>query len=302
MDTAEGIQRFLLYLRGEKNASPATLRAYRMDLADFARFLSRKSKAWPVDRCDRPLLRTYLSELEARSYRRNTLIRKHASLRSFFDFLQREKFLPQSPFLNLAMPKREKRIPAYLSEAEVERLLSVPVQGDPVASARDRALLEVLYSTGLRVEELASLNMEDIDFWNGTLKTVGKGSRERVVPIGDRALDAVRDSLKRRGVDPLARTPGAANRALWINRQGGRLTSRSIRKSVEKWARAAALAKHVHPHMLRHSFATHLLNRGCDLRSVQEMLGHRNLSTTQIYTHMTTDQLKKVYEKAHPRA
>jgi len=299
MDVGEALQRFLLFLRGERNAARATLRAYETDLADAVRFLESKRKNFPVASCDRLTLRSYLAELQSRNYQRNTLIRKHAALRSFFHFLRRENYVDQDPFLTLGTPKREKRIPSFLSERDIERLLEQPGLGpDP---ARDRAILELLYSSGLRVEELVSANVESVDFWNGSLRAFGKGGKERIVPAGERALEGLRRYLANRKIDPLARS-GTAARPLFVNKRGGRLTARSVWNIINAWARAAALTGGVHPHTLRHSFATHLLNRGCDLRSVQEMLGHKNLSTTQIYTHLTTDHLRKVYDKAHPRA
>jgi tyrosine recombinase XerC len=303
MDLSTALHRFWIYLRGEKNASHATFRAYQADLSAFESYLKTHGGPGAVQECDRVLLRTYLAELQSRPYKRNTLLRKHASLRAFFHFLQREGHIARNPFLTLSTPKRERRIPAFLSENDMDKLLRASFQGErTLSSLRAGAILETLYSTGLRVEELSSLNVDDVDFWNGTLRTLGKGSRERVVPVGDRALEALREYLKQRGIDPLARQAAERALPLFVNLRGGRLTARSVWTVVDQWARRAALSQRVHPHMIRHSFATHLLNRGCDLRSVQEMLGHKNLSTTQIYTHLTTDQLKKVYEKAHPRA
>lgn len=291
-----------MYLRGERNASRETLRAYVSDLGVFAEYLKKKHPDVSVKNCDRLLLRSYLAHLQEIYPERSTLIRKHASLRSLFHFLQREKFIAQNPFLTLSVPKREKKIPAFLSESDIEKLLSTPALGQkPLTAARDRAVLELLYSAGLRVGELAVLNKDDVDFWNGLVKVMGKGGKERLIPAGEGALSALRDYLKLRGEDPFAR-PGGAARPLFVNPSGGRLTVRSVWNIFNAWARRAALTHHVHPHMLRHSFATHLLNRGCDLRSVQEMLGHKNLSTTQVYTHVTVEQLRKVYEKAHPRA
>jgi integrase/recombinase XerC len=202
----------------------------------------------------------------------------------------------------LRVPKREKRLPLFLSEKEMSSLFDAAGRGpEGLGQARDRAIIEMLYSTGLRVEELASLNVEDVDMWAGTARTLGKGGRERIVPVGEVALEVIRRYLSLRGVNALAAKDGRT-RPLLLNARGGRLTSRSIRSIVDASARRAGITKRVHPHTLRHSFATHLLNNGCDLRSVQEMLGHKNLSTTQIYTHMTKEQLKKTYEKAHPRA
>ncbi len=302
MDVQEGLQRFQVYLRGERNAPASTLRAYGADLSAFARFMAARFRSLPLEKCDRAVLRSYLAELQDKPYRRSTLLRKHMSLRSFFHFLRREGVLSHDPFLTLGVPKPEKRMPAFLSEKEAERLLSPRGTAGRGWTRRDGAILEALYSTGLRVGELTSLNVEDVDFWNGTLRTLGKGGRERVAPVGEKALEALRDYLKERGLDPLSRSSGPRARPLFVNRRGGRLTARSVHSLVARWARAAGVEKPVHPHTLRHSFATHLLDRGCDLRSVQEMLGHKNLSTTQIYTHLTAERLKKIYEKSHPRS
>jgi integrase/recombinase XerC len=289
----EALRRFRVYLRGERNASPHTLRGYETDLKDFAAF-SEKAGVPPAG-WDRPFLRRYLALLGERYPARATLLRKHASLRSFLKFLQLEEVLSGDPARDLPAPKRERRLPGVLSEEETSSILAAG------GGARDRAMLELLYSSGLRAAELTSLNVEDVDFWAGTLRVLGKGARERVVPVGARALDALRTSLAERGIDPLARSPGGA-RPLFVNRAGGRLGTRSLHNVVRALADRAALPAGVHPHTLRHSFATHLLNRGCDLRAVQEMLGHKNLSTTQIYTHLSPTRLKEVYDKAHPRS
>lgn len=299
MTVDEALQRFRVYLRGEKLASPHTLRAYEADLKAFAGYC-RLHKADP-SAWDRPFLRRYLSVLGEGTSSRNSLLRRHASLKSFLKFLQREKAVAADLSADLPAPKRERRLPEVLSEKDVDALLtSLQTVED---GARDAAILELLYSAGLRAGEISSLNVEDVDFWSSSLKVLGKGSRERVVPVGDKALDALRTSLLKRAIDPLSRGAGPGRaRPLFVNRRGGRLTSRSVYNVVRDWSRRAGLAAGVHPHTLRHSFATHLLNRGCDLRSVQEMLGHKNLSTTQIYTHLTTERLKQVYDKAHPRA
>lgn len=302
MELREAIHRFLVFLRGERGASHATYRAYQADLAGFAAFAEKIRKPTNVKNCDRHFLRSYLAEVQGRPYRRNTVLRKRASLRSFFDFLEREGVVAESPARFLRTPRRERRLPDFLSEKEMEGLLDIAARaGDGLAATRDRAILELLYSSGVRVQELSGLNVEDVDMWNGAVRALGKGGRERMAPVGEAALEALRHYLSLRGLNALAARDGRT-RPLLMNLRGGRLNARSIRSIVQSWARRAGLARRVHPHTLRHSFATHLLNRGCDLRSVQEMLGHKNLSTTQIYTHVTKDRLKKIYEKAHPRA
>jgi site-specific recombinase XerD len=294
--TAEAIRRFLDSLRGERNASPHTLRAYETDLSAFAAFAG-KAGAGPTA-WDRPFLRRYLALLGETVKARNTLLRKRASLRAFLKFLHRDKVLPSDPSAGLPPLKRERRLPGVLSQDEASALMAAPAAVD----GRDRALLELLYSAGLRAGELSSLDVEGVDFWEGTVRVTGKGGRERVVPAGAKALDALRDFLVKRGIDPLSRPGVRGRRPLFVNRRGGRLSTRSVYDVVRSAARRAGLPPAVHPHTLRHSFATHLLDRGCDLRSVQEMLGHKNLSTTQVYTHLTPSRLKQVYGKAHPRA
>jgi site-specific recombinase XerD len=293
----EALTLFAAYMRGERGASPHTLRAYRADLAAFAAF-AKKSKKLETGSWDRKFLRLYLAGIGDLFTRRSTLLRKHASLRSFLHFLFKEKAVAADLSAGLPSPKREHRLPEVLSEAQAGQLLD---KGVVPGASRDRAALELFYSAGLRVQELASASVEDVDFWAGTIRVLGKGSRERVVPVGEAALSALREYLLQRGLDPLARHAGKP-RPVFVNRRGGRLSDRSLFTAVRAAARRAGLPSTVHPHTLRHSFATHLLNRGCDLRSVQEMLGHKNLSTTQVYTHLTTERLRQVYDKAHPRA
>jgi integrase/recombinase XerC len=296
MTAAEALQRFRIFLRGERNASLNTLRGYEADLSAFVDFSTKAGV--PLPSWDKAFLRRYLALLQERYKSRNTLLRKHASLRSFLSFLHREGFLAQDSMAGLSAPKRERRLPGVLSEEEAGAALT----GAAAGSLRVGAALEVLYSAGLRVGELAILRVGDVDFWEGTVRVVGKGDRQRVVPLGEKALEALRGSLLERGVDPLSRSASAQSAPLFVNRRGGRLSARSLNTLVHAAGRRGGVAKRVHPHALRHSFATHLLDRGCDLRSVQEMLGHKNLSTTQVYTHLTPSQLKKTYDKAHPRA
>jgi len=302
MQSGQSLNRFLNYLRGEKNASPSTLRAYKSDLSEFLAYHLQKDSSFVLFKFDRIAMRNYISFLQEKSQKRNTLLRKLASLRSFFNFMQRERWIKTSPFRGMGRLKSEKHIPRILSEKEMDGLLAPSARGSSIISKRDLAILETLYSTGLRVEELASLNGVQVDFWEGTIRVMGKGMRERIVPIGGKALNAIKDYLQERKIDIMDKRKTGLAQALFLNKQGSRLSSRSIRSFVARWALEVGLGHHVHPHLIRHSFATHLLNRGCDLRSVQEMLGHKNLSTTQIYTQLTTTQIKKVYEQTHPRA
>jgi tyrosine recombinase XerC len=281
------IEKFLRYLEIEKNSSKYTLLNYHIDLKDFAKFLGD----YPIEKVDYLFLRKFLVELKAKNLNKRTVSRKLSCLRTFFKFLNREGYLKSNPILLLSSPKQDKHLPIFLTEDEVDKLIKAP--SDDIRGLRDKAILEMLYSTGMRVGELVSLGVDDIDFISGCIKVLGKGKKERLVPIGDMALSAIRDYLDKRQ---------EKGKILFLNKNRTKLTDRSIRRMINKYIKKVSLKDHVSPHTLRHSFATHLLNRGADLRSVQELLGHANLSTTQIYTHLTTERLKSIYEKAHPRA
>jgi integrase/recombinase XerC len=304
MEIDAALERFWIFLRGERNVAPATRRAYRSDLALFAAYWRQEWPARSVEDADRAALRPFLARLGEREWRRATLLRKYESLWAFFRFLVRKGISKNNPTEGLSRPKPERRVPAFLGEGEVARLLAPRTPnrraGSALRSARDVAMLELLYSSGLRAEEMAALNVGALDPWEGAVRVFGKGSRERVVPVGESALGRLGSYLSLRGIDLLAGGDGGTV-PLFAGPTGNRLNVRTLRRIVERAGEAAGLSG-AHPHVLRHSFATHLLNRGCDLRSVQDMLGHKNLSTTQIYTHVTTDRLRDVYEKAHPRA
>jgi len=286
------IDKFLDYLKVEKDASVHTLINYSVDLRDLSQFLNdREIKT--VDVFD---VRKFLVSLRQKGYKKVTIARKMACLRSFFKFLTREGHLKSNPMVGLVGPKLEKKLPLFLGEDDIVKLLDTPDIADP-AGLRDKAILETLYSTGIRVSELVGLNVEHIDFIVGIVRVYGKGKKERLAPIGDRALRAIKNYLKKR-----KKGVGISDRAVFLNKDGRRLTDRSIRNIVEKYIKVASIRTDISPHSLRHSFATHLLNRGADLRSVQELLGHANLSTTTIYTHLSTERLKNVYDKTHPRA
>lgn len=286
------IDKFINYLRVEKNASAHTVTNYTIDLRFFSEFWGDKDIAAVTHLS----LRAFLAQMRSRNYSKRTIARKLACLRSFFKFLFREGHIKTNPITAISTPKVEKKLPVFLDVNKVTKLLQCPV-GDDAAGLRDRAILETLYSTGIRVSELVGLDADDVDFISEVIKVFGKGSKERMVPIGRPALDALRKYIDKRG-DSKAKDRGA----IFLNRGGRRLTDRSVRRILDKHIRACSIAEHVSPHSLRHSFATHLLDRGADLRSVQELLGHMNLSTTQIYTHVTMERLKAVYDKAHPRA
>ena len=282
------IEKFLRYLEIEKNASSHTLLNYRLDLGNFKDFL----KEAQVGDVDYLFVRKYLAQLKEKNLSARTMGRKLSSLRSFFRFLVKEGYIKVNPVDAITSPKQEKTLPKFLTEEDVVRLIEAPDR-ETLKGLRDHAILETLYSTGMRISELVSLTEEAVDFIGATVRVLGKGKKERVVPIGERALRAIRNYLAKRKV---------ASHFIFLNKNKKPLSARGFRKEMDKYIRLISLKEHISPHTLRHSFATHLLNRGADLRSVQELLGHANLSTTQIYTHLTTEKLKSVYEKAHPRA
>jgi integrase/recombinase XerC len=300
------ISKFLLYLRAERNASAHTLRVYQFELGQFLSFLEKEYPSLAIADNHRLAIRDFLSRLYAKNMKKASIARSAAVLRAFFKFLARESVIDETPFFGLPMPKREKRLPRAIGEEEMRKLLEGPMRLKQAFSLRDSALMELLYSSGLRISELSHLNIEDIDLWGGVVRVFGKGSRERLVPVGEAAQRMVhayvesRPLTSRKGGPPVASL--ASSGPLFLNHRGGRLTERGARGVVAKWVSEAALRQNVSPHSFRHSFATHLLSRGCDLRAVQEMLGHRNLATTQIYTQVSPEHLKKVYEQAHPRA
>jgi len=282
------IEKFIRYLEIEKNYSQHTILNYGLDLKDFKKFLGDSS----LENVDYLLLRKYLAVLKERNFKMRTVARRLSTLRSFFKFLTREGYLKTNPLISLSSPKQEKHLPLFLTEDEVTRLIEAAIPKDE-RGLRDRAILETFYSTGIRISELVGLDTQDIDFIGGIAKVMGKGKKERMVPIGDVAIKTIRAYLEKRKKQ---------TDALFLNKSGRRITDRGVRDIVKKHLRLASIKQGVSAHTLRHSFATHLLNRGADLRSVQELLGHVNLSTTQIYTHLTTDRLKSVYDKTHPRA
>ena len=291
---------FLSYLELERGLSRNTLNAYRTDLLQYGEFLARRETdalaARPLD------VSEFLAELAAGGERppcsAATIHRKAACLRSFYKHLRREEMITDDPTAALNAPRRTRRLPQVLNYAEVQQLLAAP-RGDTPATLRDRALLEVMYACGLRASETIGLEMIDIDLQRGFLRTQGKGSKERLVPLGRKAATAI--SVYLRSGRPLMvnQSPGPK---LFVNYRGGQLTRQGLYKIVQRHARAAGLAGRMSPHTLRHSFATHLLAGGCDLRAVQEMLGHADIATTQMYTHLSSDRLKEVYFQAHPRA
>ena len=287
---------FLAYLEFERGLSRNTLDAYRSDLLQFGRFLEGRATtaldASPADVAD------FLESLAKRGASPATVHRKSACLRSFYRHLRRDGLLDTDPTATLSTPRRSRKLPQVLTRGEIEKLLTQP-RGTEPASLRDRALLELMYACGLRASEAIGLELMDVDLEEGVLRARGKGSKERVIPVGQAALRALRVYLER-GRPKLVK--GSAEPHLFVNFRGGSLTRQGLYKIVRKHALTAGLADRMSPHTLRHTFATHLLAGGCDLRSVQEMLGHADVSTTQLYTHLSSERLKDVYFRAHPRA
>lgn len=286
------LEKFINYLKVEKGSSPHTIKNYSIDLEAFSLFLGDKD----INSIDHLLLRRFLADMRSKNYSKRTVARKLASLRTFFKFMYREGHIKANPITAISTPKLDKRLPVVLDEGRVAKLIETP-RSDDTAGLRDRAILETLYSTGIRVSELVGLDVGDVDHISGVIKVMGKGRKERISPIGDRASSAIRRYIESRN-EKKTRDKDA----VFLNKSGRRLTDRSIRRIINKHIKAASINEHISPHSLRHSFATHLLDRGADLRSVQELLGHMNLSTTQIYTHVTMERLREAYDKAHPRA
>jgi len=293
------IQRFLRFLDAERGASPLTLKSYREDLRQLEEFLLSAGCRSPGE-ASSVVLRRFAAGLHAAGYAASSVARKLASTRSFYAFGQREGWVPANPAKPLRSPKRARKLPKFLTGDEIGRLLAAPQLGQ-AGGLRDRAILEVMYSAGVRVQELVNLNDGDLDIRGGTIRVRGKGRRERLGIIGSHAQNAVRAWLAARPM-PAATPLRGVSRPLFTNRFGNRLSVRGIGRLLEKHLAVAGLTRRASPHTLRHSFATHLLDAGADIRSVQELLGHKSLVTTQIYTHVTTTRLLDAFDKAHPRA
>ena len=293
----EVFNKFINYLEAERNASRYTVRNYTHDLLDFFSYL-KGSEVTSLSEVDKQILRGYLSRLVQDGFAKVSISRKLSAIRSFYRYLLREKLVATSPVAQTSSPKLDKRLPDFLTPVETVRLLEASDLATP-QGLRDRALMELLYASGLRVSELVSLDLGQVNLNTGEIRVWGKGAKERVVLMGKPAALALNAYLSQGRPRLLGKKK---NNALLINRDGGRLTGRSIQRILTKYARVAGIKKRVHPHMLRHTFATHLLDGGADLRVVQELLGHESLVSTQIYTHVTKSQAKKVYLSAHPLA
>lgn len=287
------IDKFLSYLEIEKNYSGHTVKSYREDLTEFSLFLENADYQRDIKDFDYFILRKYLGSLSSRGLNKRSVSRKISTLKSFFKFFVREGIAENNPAASLIYPRLDKPLPKFLTEKEVLVLLRA-VKGDDERSLRDKAIMEFLYSTGARVSEAASLTRENTDLLGGVVTVRGKGKKERMLPLGEPALQALRSYLSKR------KKQGSPY--VFLNARGGRLSDRSFRLIIDKYVKKASGILRISPHTFRHSFATHLLNRGADLRSVQELLGHSSIATTQVYTHLSIDRLKSVYAKAHPRA
>ncbi len=300
MDTQSLIDRFLRHLDVERNFSEQSLRAYATDLAQFTEWLAETAKS-DIIRVRHIQLRSWLAGMSEIGYGRRSIARKLASIRSLYRWLLRTGEVAENPTRLLRTPKQQRDLPKFLDENQVLDLLNAPPEGT-WAGLRDRAILELLYSTGLRVSELSNLRISDIELSRGVLRTIGKGRKERVLPVLPSTVEAIQRWLKVRPNPPRANAVKPGVDQIFLNQRGGPLTDRSVRRSVEKYVQDTAIRCKVTPHTLRHSFATHLLNHGADLRDVQELLGHAQLATTQVYTHVTTTRMMDVYERSHPSA
>jgi len=291
----EIFDKYIAYLRAERNASKYTIRNYTNDLIEFFNFV-RDSDIESLRDVNKKTLRSYLAHLMGRGIAKSSVARKLSAIRSFYRYLMREEIVPVSPAANTASPKQDKLLPSFLTVEEAKRLVESPDLSRPQGQ-RDRALLELLYASGLRISELVSINVAEVNLATREMRVWGKGSKERIVLIGGPAARALREYISNGRRELLG---NKKNNALFINRSGGRLPVRTVQKILEKYART--IDKKVNPHMLRHTFATHLLDGGADLRVVQELLGHAQLSSTQIYTHVTQNRARKIYLAAHPLA
>lgn len=328
MEASDIFQEFINYLKFEKRFSEHTAKCYGADLVQFGEFLTWRAGDGPIAevispdqneyasttavvtktsvKIDQLILsaqtddvRAYLAFLNEKQYSKSTIARKLATLRSFYKFLVKRGRLDSNPVTTIRTPKQEKKLPRFLEYEEIKRLLETPPMGTWLG-ARDRAIMETLYSTGMRVSELVALNMDDVDFLGEVVHIRGKGKKERIAPISSSALQIIQHYMEFRSRRAQS-NPNFDPKVLFVNKHGRRLSTRSVRRKMDKYLKMAGLDPNISPHTLRHSFATHMLNNGADLRSVQELLGHQSLSTTQIYTHLGTTRLKEVYQNAHPR-
>jgi len=290
------VDQFLDYLRYERNASVHTISGYRRDLSQLAAFLEERETR--LRKIDHVAVRAFLAHLHERGLKKSSLARKLAAVRSFFQFCLKKGWVEENAAKVVSTPRQERLVPSFLSEDEMADFLDLPSSNEPLA-LRDKAMLELLYATGIRVGELVGINLEDVNFGDWWIRVRGKGKKERLVPFGRKAEESLTAYLR---VRPVLLKDRMGETALFLNNAGGRLTARSVERTVAKYIQMTAVRRKISPHSLRHSFASHLLSRGADLRVIQELLGHESLATTQKYTHLNLRQLLDVYKKSHPRA
>lgn len=290
------LEEFIAYLKHEKNASPHTITNYRRDLLQLARYL--ENRRLNLRGIDNIVLRGFLAALFDKGEKKSTVGRKLAAIRSFFQFCVRKRWMDDNPAKIVATPKQDKPVPSFLSEEEMQEFLDLPQTAKPL-DKRDKAMMELLYATGIRVSELVGIDLEDVKFTERLIRIKGKGKKERLVPFGKMAEESLRSYLRARSLinkGQVEETP------LFLNYRGRKLSPRSVERTVDKYIRRSAVRRKISPHSLRHSFASHLLSRGADLRVIQELLGHESLATTQKYTHLDLKHLLEVYRKSHPRS
>ncbi len=299
----EWIARFLEYVRKERQYSPNTVRSYEGDLRQFDEFLARyfSPKKAEIGRVNQTVIRKFLGDLLEQGLQKRSVARKLAAVRAWFKYLSKRGEIAVNPTLNIVSPKLPKKLPVFLPESCIAHMMELPDSGTP-AGKRDRAILELLYSTGIRLSELVDLTHSQLDLANGTVKVIGKGQKERIVPVGSKAKKALQEYLK---IRPEFVSDGAkpdARAVVFLSARGKQMYPKGVYRLVHKYISAVSDVEKKSPHVLRHTFATHMLNRGADLMAVKELLGHESLSTTQLYTHVTIDRLKAVYDQAHPKA
>ncbi len=290
------LSQFLDFLQHEKNASPHTVVSYKRDLSQLAGYLEEKKVV--LKKIDVVILRGFLARLHEKKNKKSTVARKLAAIRSFLQFCMNKKWLEDNPAKVVATPKQDRYVPSFLSEDEMAEFLDLPRSDNPL-DLRDKAVLELLYATGLRVSELVGANLDDVNFSERLIRVRGKGKKERIVPFGRKAEESLALYIRAR---PKINKGEIEGDAIFLNFRGERLTSRSVERIVDKYLQLTAIQREISPHSLRHSFASHLLGRGADLRMIQELLGHESLSTTQKYTHLDLKHLLEVYQKSHPRS
>jgi integrase/recombinase XerC len=294
------LEKFERYISVEKNLSLHTQRNYISDLNQFKAFLKKEHSEISIEAIDSKIIRSYLGSLHKKN-RKTSIARKLASLRTFFKFLIRAGILKKNAASLISTPRLEKHVPGFLSIDEIFGLLEMPDK-TTLAGLRDKAIMETLYSSGLRVSELVEMDVDDLDTNLGIIKVMGKGKKERIVPIGSKAIAALNSYVTTRRKTGKCPPPSTLNPPLFLNQRGGRLTTRSVARIINRYIEQCGLLKNISPHSLRHTFATHMLDAGADLRAIQELLGHASLSTTQKYTHVSIDKLMEVYDKAHPKS